>query len=65
MFTTADLPANFRADFTDPTTLRAVRRSGLRLDLDRCGHGRTDCAACVVAAARRLIETTGDTAPTA
>lgn len=59
MFSTADLPANFRADFTDAATLRAVRSSGLRLDLVRCEHDRTDCPSCLLAAARRLVESTG------
>lgn len=54
LMTTEDLPANFRADFTDPATLRAVRASRLRLD--RCQHGRVDCPACVLSAARRLVE---------
>lgn len=56
--TTADLPANFRADFTDPTTLRAVRASRLRLDVERCRHGRTDCPSCLVEAARQLLADT-------
>lgn len=59
MFSTADLPASFRADFTDAATLRAVRASGLRLDLVRCEHDRTDCPTCLVKAARRLVEDAG------
>jgi hypothetical protein len=60
MFSTRDLPESFRADFTtDAATLRAVRRSGLRLDLLRCEHGRTDCPACLVEAARQLVTDAG------
>lgn len=55
MFSTADLPESFRADFTDADTLRAVRSSGLRLDLNRCQHGRTDCPGCLLVAARELV----------
>jgi hypothetical protein len=62
VFTTADLPATFRADFTDAATLRAVRASGLRLDLVRCEHGRTDCPGCLIEAARRLVESAGQPA---
>lgn len=61
-FTTADLPADMRADFTDAATLRAVRASGLRLDLKRCEHGRTDCNPCLIDAARRLVEDAGQPA---
>lgn len=63
LLTTADLPANFRADFTDAATLRAVRASRLRLDLERCQHGRTDCPSCLLDAARQLVEEAGQ--PTA
>jgi uncharacterized protein (UPF0212 family) len=56
MFTTADLPAAMRADDVDAALLRAVARSGLRLDQVRCEHGRYDCPTCVVEAARRLVE---------
>jgi hypothetical protein len=55
LMTTADLPATFRADFTNPIALRAVRASKLRLDLERCEHGRTDCPSCVIEAARQLV----------
>lgn len=54
MFSTRDLPESMRADFTDANTIRAVRRSGLRLDLERCPHGRTDCSPCLIEAARQL-----------
>jgi hypothetical protein len=53
MFSTRDLPESMRADFTDANTIRAVRRSGLRFDLE-CKHGRTDCSACLSEAARQL-----------
>ena len=60
MFSTRDLPASFRADFTtDADTLRAVRRSGLHLDRVRCEHGRTDCPACLIEAARQLVADAG------
>lgn len=59
MFSTRDLPADMRADFTDAETLRAVRRSGLRLDLERCQHGRTNCPGCLVEAARQLVADAG------
>lgn len=57
MFSTRDLPATFRADAAVRVELlRAVRESGLRLDLNRCEHGRYDCPTCVVEAAKRLVE---------
>lgn len=59
MMTTRDLPESFRADFTDADTLRAVRRSGLRFDLERCQHGRTDCPGCLIEAARQLVADAG------
>lgn len=55
MFTTANLPEAMRADF-DAELARAVRDSRLKLDAARCDHGRYDCPACVVEAARRLVE---------
>jgi hypothetical protein len=56
MFTTENLPAAMRADDVGAALLRAVARSGLRLDRNRCEHGRYDCPTCVVEAARRLVE---------
>lgn len=65
MFTTKDLPAAMRVDAVDVAILRAVRNSGLRLTATRCEHGRYDCAACVVEAARRLVEAAADQSPAA
>jgi hypothetical protein len=56
MFTTGHLPASMRLEDADAATLRAVQNSGLRLDTNRCEHGRYDCPACVIEAARRLVE---------
>lgn len=50
MFTTADLPEDFRYD--PDAVARAVRESGLTIE---CRHGDPRCPRCIQDAAARLV----------
>lgn len=56
LLTTADLPASFRLEPVAHAAREAIRSSGLQIE--GCIHG-TACAACVVAAARKVAAATG------